>query len=227
MDPPTLPADGRTATLATLVLWDWQGTQTTGTADTVTVSLDPSSNAQVVIGAVQNQGPGVYTFPVTAGTMAGDAWLRIEVDDGKGRGLWSPRCKLVVTADALWASRPRLRVSVPDAVGFVLNPGPAHARKGYVVLLSNSGSAPGIRIPPITIPVNPDPITELSILFANLPILPNSIGALDSRGWSWSAFSAPPEALRFLVGTDLTFANATFLPSVDFASNPVVLPVVH
>jgi uncharacterized Ntn-hydrolase superfamily protein len=224
--PPDLPADGLTTTTATLVLRDWQSTRIAGSSAVVTVALDPASTATVGIGPVLPAGGGVYNFRLTAGRAAGTALLRVTVDDGRGPVLLSPRTAVEVTAAPLWASTPRLSAAGGGVVDFVLQPGPAHAARPYALLATRSGSSPGIPIPPVVIPLNPDLVFQLSLQLANSTVFQNTIRTFDAGGRATAGFVAPPAALADLLGLDLTFAYATFLP-VDFASNAVRVTVGH
>lgn len=225
LDTPGLPADGKTTALATVRLRDWEDRPVTRTA-TLRVTLDPSSTASVQIGSVTAQGNGVYTFPVSAGSKSGIAKLAIEADDGVRKVLLSPRMDIRVSSDPLWASRAALGAATGGTTDFVMQPGMRSASRLYVLLASNSGSTPGIRIHAnLVIPINPDTFFQAFINLANRPPLTvRTIGAFDSQGWASASFGIPANALLPLKGTDLTFAFAT-LNAIDFASNPVVVGV--
>ena len=71
---------------------------------------DASSTTTATIGAVTDHGNGTYSFPVTAGTTAGDLRLRITANDGTAVVL-TPRTEIPVRADALWAQTARLNAA--------------------------------------------------------------------------------------------------------------------
>jgi hypothetical protein len=224
--PPNLPADGITQTFATIQLKDWQGLDVAGAGATITPTLDPTSTATVQIGAVTALGNGSYRFPITAGGSAGAALFRITVNDGQGPVLLWPRPTLSVVSSPLWASAPQLPAAAGATVSFVLHPGVSFAGRSYVLGLSASGSVPGIQVSPtLTIPLNFDSLTSLSLLLANSPSLPGSIGAFDPTGRATAALVAQPGAALPVVGLNLTAAFATTSP-IDFTSNPVVIAVL-
>lgn len=220
-----LPADGKTQSEVTVQLRDWEGSAVARNA-TIQVTLDAASTSQVKIGSVTSKGGGVYTFPVTATSMAGKALLRIEADDGLGKVLLAPALEIEVSDDALWASRKSFVASQGATTDFVLRRGPLSAGRVYALLASNSGSTPGIKVGSnLVIPVNPDAFFQAFLQLANRPpITQRTIGTLDSQGWASAAFGVPAGALNPLKGTKLTFAFATLNP-LDFASKPVQLEV--
>lgn len=220
-----LPSDGKTMGEVLVRLRDWEGTAVTRSA-TIRASLDTSSTASLTIGAVKALGNGVYSIPVTAGTKAGTAKLRIEADDGLGKVLLAPYLDIAVSDNALWASRSSFVASQGAQTDFVLRRGAPGAGRIYALLASNSGSTPGIKIGAnLTIPVNPDAFFQAFLQLANRPPLTQrTVGRFDSQGWASAAFGIPAAALAPLKGTKLTFAFATLNP-LDFASNPVQLDI--
>jgi len=224
--PTTIPADGRSATTATLVLRDWQGIPLNTGGAKVTVTLDPASPATVTPGNVIDRRDGTYTFPVTAGTTSGPAVLRVTVHDGKGSVLLSPRTILPVLPLSLEASRASISAASGGTVIFDLTPGPAHATRPFVLAASASGSSPGIPVgPQTTIPLNPDPLLNLAMVLANSPILPGSAGTIDAAGKARARLAAPAGFLSALRGATLTFAFGLFGP-LDYASNSVAVRVL-
>ncbi len=219
-----IPADGKSKTSATLVLRDWQGGQLSLGGATVTVSADPSSTAPVHIGKVLDLGKGTYSFPVTAGTTPGLAVFRIEVDDGRGKVLLAPRSILTVSKPPLYAVPTTLSAAPGGTVNFELFPGPAFAGRPYYLLASASGSAPGIPLPSLTLPLNPDPLFYLSYYLMNSPILPGAAGKLDGSGRASARLVAGPGLLVPFVNGSLTFAYGVLNP-IDFASNPVAIAI--
>jgi len=222
--PPGIPADGKSITSATLVLRDWQGTQLSGGGAKVTVSADPSSTAPVQIGKVLDLGKGTYTFPVTAGTTPGLAVFRIEVDDGRGKVLLAPRSILTVSKPPLFASPTALSAAAGGTVNFDLFPGPAFAGRPFYLLASASGSVPGIPLPGLTLPLNPDPLFFLSFSLMNSPILPGAAGKFDASGRASARLVVTPGLLLPYASGSLTFAYGVLNP-IDFVSNPVVIAI--
>lgn len=225
LEPPTLPADGRTQATATVTLRDWRGLALGAGGARVALGLDPASTAGVGLGPVADLGNGAYRFTVTAGAAPGIALLRISVDDGKGAVLLSPRTELALGGDPLWASRRELSAAAGGPVDFVLRSSPALSGRWYVLLASASGSAPGLYLSPgATLPLNPDPVFSLFLDLQGSPLLKGSPGLLDPAGSAAATFRAPAGALSFLVNRNLTFAWATLVP-FDFASGPAVVSI--
>jgi hypothetical protein len=106
---------------------------------------------------------------------------------------------------------------------------PASAGKSYWVLGSASGTAPGIALGAVTLPLNPDPYLTYTITHPNGPVLASSLGTLDASGNAVATLNVPPGAPiaplplvlnhAFLV---VDFAAAT----ASFASNPTQLELV-
>lgn len=221
LEPATLPADGSTQTTVRVVLRDWRGVRIPFGGAALTPGLEPGSTAQVQFGAVTDHGDGSYTFPVTAGTQAGTALLRIAVDDGLGSRRLGPTTELAVVDDPLWASRSVQSAAAGGPLAFVLQGGPGRAGRSYLLLAGASGTAPGIPFGPgLVLPLNPDPLLLLTFDLAVNGALPGFLGVLDGQGRGAAGVTVPPGALAFLQGGSLSLAWGTLLP-IDFASNPV------
>lgn len=221
LEPPDLPADGRTTATARVVLRDWRGVALGRGGALVQVALDPAGTASVQIGSVTDHNDGTYSFPVTAGNTAGSAILRVTVDDGSGPVLLWPPTEVEVLGDALWASRREVSAAAGGAVDFVLNGGAGLAGRTYLLLASNSGTSPGIPLSPsLVLPLNPDPLLFLSLQMAVQGSLPGFFSTLDPTGWRSATLNVPPGLLGPLQSSDLSFAWGTLNP-IDFTSNPV------
>jgi hypothetical protein len=226
LDPPTLPADGQTQGLGRVVLRDWRGARVPFGGAQVTVANDPSGSAPVLPGPVIDRGDGSYTFPVLAGTQAGTARLRVTVDDGFGARRLGPPLAIPVRTDPLWSSRDRLGAAAGGQADFVLQGGPSRAGRGYLLLASASGSAPGVTVAPgVVLPLNPDPVLFWTLDLAVQGLLPGFLGLLDGQGRQRASLAVPPGVVSFLQGGTLTFAYALLDP-VDFASNPVPVSIL-
>ncbi|MEM7203191.1 MAG: DUF1028 domain-containing protein [Planctomycetota bacterium] len=225
LDPPTLVPDGSATTNATVTLRDWRGTPLSAGGATVTVAVEPSSTATVSVGAVTDNGDGTYSFPVTAGTGAGAADLRIVADDGQGPVLLSPRTAVAVRDDPLWGDTGRMPAAAGGTVSWRLDAGTVNAGRFYALAASGSGTAPGIVLGASVLPLNPDPLFFGSLELANSSVFVNTAGQLDAMGRAQAGFVAPPgSALRLIVGADLHFAYALLDP-FDLASNPIKVTV--
>jgi len=116
--------------------------------------------------------------------------------------------------------------TIPLSVDF----GPAAAGHAYLMVASLSGTSPGTPISPdLTVPLNADPLTDLTIFFANSPFLQNTAGALDGAGAATGTLSLPPGALPpALAWNTLSFATvgvAPGAPTLTATSNAVNLTI--
>lgn len=82
LDPPVLPANGAATSEMTITLRDWQRLPITAPIQSVTVVHGATSDSLSSIGPVIDQGNGIYTVTLTAGTSPGVDRFRITVDDG-------------------------------------------------------------------------------------------------------------------------------------------------
>ena len=225
LSPTRLLADGRTQTTATVVLKDWRGARLPWGGAAVLPSLAPSSTATVTFGGVVDHGDGSYSIPITAGTNAGTAQLRIAVDEGQGPVQLGPDTALPVTHDALWLDRAALDAVQGANLGFTLAPGAAQAGRTYLMLASLSGSSPGLNVGAnLVLPLNSDPLLYLSLNWAVSGQLPGLLGTLDGQGRKQANVPVPPGVLWSLRQYSMTFAYALLAP-VDFTSNPVQLDI--
>lgn len=223
--PSTLLADGRTRTVATVVLKDWRSARLPWGGANVQVALASTSTANVTLGSVTDHGDGSYSLPITAGTTVGTAQLRITVDDGQGPVQLAPDAAVQVTSDALWLDRSGIDALAGGNLGFTLDAGQAGAGRVYVLLGSASGSAPGLTVAPnLVLPLNSDPFLLLTLDLAARGALPDLLSSLDGQGRKLANVAVPPGVLWPLRQGALTFAYALLGP-VDFTSNPVRLDV--
>ncbi|MEW6746159.1 MAG: hypothetical protein AB1486_25750 [Planctomycetota bacterium] len=130
--------------------------------------------------------------------------------------------KLPLTADT-----DKLSQSLGGTVNFAHAAGWANANRQYFLLGSISGTDPGTDLPGglVTLPLNWDIFTLLTIRFANTPALANFTGLLTRSGTASSQLNTfgplPPEA----VGISMSFAHTVF-PPFDWVSNPVTIVIV-
>ena len=217
--PPSLPNDGKAQTTVAVKLVDIDGKDVGGSSAKLNVTLDPKSSASATIGKVTARGGGVYTFPVTAGTKKGTAQLRVEVDDGKGKVLLTPVAPIAIVDDSLWNSSPFLSASAGGHVDFVLRGPAARAKTVYGLMVSASGTSPGIKLRNgARLPLNFDPVLQLFLSVANTPLFARAVGTLDAASRAEAQFRMPPGLLTPVQGRTLNFAWASF-PNLDFASN--------
>jgi len=123
-------------------------------------------------------------------------------------------------------NRDVLSAASGGSVNFTLLGGPSNAGRPYLLLAGISGTFPGVTVGALTVPLNWDPVTSLSLTLANGPIFGNTSATLLSDGTSGAVFTVPPGLLAGLAGTTLSFAWFLYAPGLDFASNPARVCVV-
>jgi hypothetical protein len=119
----------------------------------------------------------------------------------------------------------RVQAAAGSPTDFRLDGGAASGGRMYVLAATASGTTPGILIPPIVVPLNLDPVFDLSLQLANSSVFVNTAGFLDAAGLARARFAPPPGVLAPVLGLDFHFAFVLLAP-IDFASNPVRLTVV-
>ena len=197
-----LVADGVTSTDVTLQLVDVDGTPLSSGGATLTVAPLGGGTPFATPGAVTDHGDGSYTFPLTAGPVAGDDTLVIQVDDGTVTATLFPFLELSVDALApLHVGLDQVSAGAGADVPFVLNLGSGAAGDPYVLLGSVSGTAPGIDLGGgLILPLNDDWFLHCTLSQAGSTVLPGSIGTLDAAGRAEASFVAGPGPLLPLVG---------------------------
>ena len=101
-----------------------------------------------------------------------------------------------------------------------------------LVLGSVTGTSPGVTLGSaiglVTIPLNPDPWTDITIGLANSPVLINTKGTLDASGKAKAQIKGGPVNLSSAIGLVLYHAYLVYDASNNFymASNPVTLLLV-
>ena len=219
LDVPRLQASGLTTTTARIVLRDWRNARIPFGGAQVTASV-VAGGVPITLGTVVDHGDGSYSLPVTSGTVAGTAKLRIVVDDGAGPVQLGPDAEVTVASDALWVDRSELDAWQGGSLQFQWDGGAARAGRYAVMLASASGTAPGIPLAPgVVLPLVPDPLMALSLDLAASGS-PSFAGVLDANGRRSSSLAIPGGVLVPLRGSDLAFAWGTIGP-IDFASNAV------
>ena len=148
--------------------------------------------------------------------MAGET-CRTRRSAGPYVQVWSGK-DLALTSDTHLVS-----LAGNGAQNLQLDAGKTHAGRPFLLLGSLSGTKPGLRIGPVTLPLNPDGYFWLTASFPNSPILPQSLGILDAAGTSTSRFQAVPQLSPALAGTRLDHAYLVLGANELFASNVVPL----
>src|SRR4029079_1373863 len=103
------------------------------------------------------------------------------------------------------------------AVNLRLRAGTSNATRGYAIVASASGTAPGTPLAPgVILPLNLDWVTNFVVANMNTPIFANFAGTTNIQGAAVATFNVPPLALGGPFGMD--FAGVLLNP-VDFATN--------
>ena len=227
VDPSQLRADGVSQATVTVALRDWMGTALTSGGATVTPFLGVASTATPSFGPVTDNGDGTYTFTVTAGTSVGDAWIRVNVNDGISPVVLSPGTRVVHHADPLWADASIVSAATGRTIMLEIDAGPAFSGRAYVLGGSLSGTMPGIvATPTVTVPLNMDPfLTSTITTLQNSSLLMNSAGMLDGMGRATTVLNVAPGQAAPIIGSPTDWAFVTINP-IDLASNAVPIVVV-
>ena len=119
---------------------------------------------------------------------------------------------------------------IPSAGGgvhFMLNAGAAHAGRSYALLGSVSGTSPGTPLPGgKVLPLNWDPLTAYTLVYANTEPLTGFMGTLDGSGQAYAELGLYSVSLVKYIGTKLYFAYTLYDP-FDLVSNPVEVEIVE
>ncbi|MHC4077940.1 MAG: glycoside hydrolase family 18 protein [Planctomycetota bacterium] len=83
---------------------------------------------------------------------------------------------------SLVAATREISVSNPARLTLSLRAGSKRAGRLYYMVASASGRHPGLVLPGDTLPLNPDPVFDVSIALAGSKLFPNSLGQLDPNG---------------------------------------------
>src|SRR5690606_22372800 len=146
---------------------------------------------------------GTYDVPLTAGTRPGSARLIVTVDDGSGPRRLMPAPEVLHVLDRLWADRTQLSVTGGGTIRFALQPGGlAGSQRPFVLLASNSGTRPGLFIPPIyTLPLNPDLLFVATVNAAFTGVMPELSGVTSVSGFATTAVTFPKGAYSLPQGS--------------------------
>ncbi|MEE9128082.1 MAG: integrin alpha, partial [Planctomycetota bacterium] len=153
------------------------------------------------------------------------------MDDNNGTSSGSTR---VFSGKALTLTTDSHAFSLSKANTQTLNLDAGTANKGrlYWVFGSVTGTSPGVilgsAIGLVTIPLNPDPWTDITIALANSSVLVNTKGMLDANGQAKAQIKGGPVSSSSGIGLVLYHAYLVYDQSFNFymASNPVTLKLV-
>ena len=107
-----------------------------------------------------------------------------------------------------------------------LHAGPALAGTVHLVLGSLNGTAPGIAVDAVVLPLNADAYLLFTLAHPNAPPLASSLGVLDAEGHGTAAVALPPLSAPGLAGLTFHHAFLAFDPAAGaavFASAPAAL----
>ncbi len=108
--------------------------------------------------------------------------------------------------------------------------GASHAGEVYLVLGSRSGTAPGLAIDGLVLPLNFDAYLLKTFNAPNAAPLSSSLGVLDAAGRGYATFSLPAGSSQSLVGIQAHHAALAIDPVgliVGFTSNAVAIELVQ
>ncbi len=120
---------------------------------------------------------------------------------------------------------PEISISNPTRLTLSLRAGSKRARQLYFMVASASGRYPGLALPGDILPLNVDPVFDLSVALAGSGLFPNSRGLLDQNGGASPGLD--PSGLKplpkDLLGRHLTLAAWVFPQnqSIGQATNAV------
>ena len=208
-----LPADGLTQTQVTLDLVDIDGVPLVQGGADVRVSLGANGPQDLGLSTVVDRGDGSYDLTVTSGVTTGTAELVIVVDDGVRPLTLYPYPTLRLDAIAsLHAGFDTVSASGAIDIPFVFQE--ASAASGLQLLLASlSGTSPGTPLGGVLLPLNRDAAFDWTLVNANGPNLPGSLGTVDASGRAEAHFVAPPGLLLPLVGLHIDWASLWISPT--------------
>ncbi|MGH7151111.1 MAG: hypothetical protein ACREIU_10450, partial [Planctomycetota bacterium] len=167
-----------------------------------------------VVGPVGTLAPG-HVFRYGGGSAALSSWnigtFQVGVTDSPG----APN------------PEPSISIALGGTQRLNLDAGPIHAGDLYVIVTNFTGTAPGIYVPPVQVPLNFDPLVSMSLESANGAIWTNTLGLLDADGRAFAAFNVPPlsgKAAGLSLHSAAVLLDPLFVPLL--ASNPVPLDLV-
>lgn len=102
---------------------------------------------------------------------------------------------------------------------------PFDATRSYILAASATGDAPGFTLQGTRIPLQFDPLTDLSIQLANSSVFVNSLGTLDASGAGSATFAMPSVGAAF-IGRKIYFASLRLNP-FDGASNAITIELTR
>jgi hypothetical protein len=218
------------------------------------MNVDGDEKAELLIGAGGINGPGAayvasasdnkFLFRVDEPTSLWNGLFPMHVFsagdlDGDGLDEWAVASSSEEATPgqingylAVYSGRPlnatpsQIQSSNGFRVDFELNAGLPRAGNTYILLAGFTGTTPGIPVKSQLLPLNFDLLTEISIVFANVPPFHGTLGTFDSFGKATAWFDGSLLPLQ-AVGAKLSFGYYSMGPGgVYVSTNPVEIPVV-
>ena len=124
---------------------------------------------------------------------------------------------------SLFATRDPIQLSLGGTSDFYVDAGPSRAGHFYWLLASVTGTSPGIPVGGVVLPINFDPITNITIKQPGAFFFNKLRGFLDGSGQALAGFTLPVVNDPTLYGVEINFAYVLGpVPGVvDFASNAI------
>ncbi|MEM7200176.1 MAG: CocE/NonD family hydrolase C-terminal non-catalytic domain-containing protein [Planctomycetota bacterium] len=120
----------------------------------------------------------------------------------------------------------RVSASAAFAAPLHVDAGTQQAGSVYQVLLSASGTWPGLALPGTQIPLSFDAWTSVGLLVGNAPpLFTDFVGVLDANGQADASFGLPALLAPTLIGERFAFSALGYDGTQFFATNPVELSI--
>jgi hypothetical protein len=226
-DATALAADNKSKATVTVRLRDVDDVPLTSGGSLVTLAQVSGTAAVTTASAVTDHGDGSYSFTLSAGTTTGaDAW-RIVVDDGINDVRLHPDLAIRVDpVSPLHVGHDAISVSGNPSVQIVVNAGAAGARRPYLLLATNTGTAPGLPFGGTQLPLNASSLLTYTYLNSNSVSLAGTFGKLDRTGRAEAHFVPDPSLLVQLAGTHVDWSGVIFDPLGSTALAPAGFDVL-
>jgi hypothetical protein len=162
----------------------------------------------------------------------GDGWPDVIVGEPTGNAPPLPAFAWVLGGhlEALRADKGTLSLSQNESLTFQLDARGVHGGKLYLLLGSLTGTAPGLQLASVRMPLILDPYFLLTLACPNGTMLPRSFFVLDSLGRGQCPLKLVPGLPPSLIGLTMQHSFVVIDAkdgSFDFASNAVETRIVQ